>query len=1060
LRYEYDQTRGLRTIADLNGNVVTFTENAITHSSGQSIQLIRDHRDRIKEIIDPAGNALRYTYDLAGDLVTFTNQANVETRYEYLDDPEHYLDQAFDSLGRRVLKAVYEQNPETGQFEFKGVIDAAGNRIDDRDFDTDQNQGVVRDGNGNATTLVYDDRGNVLEEIDPLGNTTFRQYDDARNPDLETRIIDREGNITDREYDARGNLTTIVERGSTGEPLDPPVVTDFTYDSGNRVTSITNARDATTTFRYDTKGNLTGITNAEGNSAAFTYDSQGRRQTFTDFNGNTTTFEYASGDQPTRVIFADDTYQRFAYNQFGQVTLEEFYEADDTLVERRETKYDNSGRVLEEISGIEGDPNHPRTVVRKVYDGHLLDWEIIVNPASPNETPATPVDQRQSRITDFEYDANDNLIRQTDAEGGVVEFRYDANGNRVMLQDPVGNITTWVYDTLNRVSEERDPFYNEGLTIDQAVAELATPSGASCETNSPAEHVRLTCYDGEGNQTKAIDRNGRRREFEYDQAGRLLVEQWYNAPNHATAPAALVETISFTYDTLGNMLTASDSNSNYLFSYDTLNRLTSVDNNPDGTREVPRVILTYGYDAQGNVTLTQDDAGVTVESEYDQRNRLQIRKWFDADVPADETPDVDPARVDFLYNAAGREAEIRRYSDLDASILVGRTVRTYDLAGRSDLLTHRNAVDELLAGYDYDYDFSGLLVHEERTHQDAQFAQSIDYGYDLTGQLIDALFSGQDDEHYEYDANGNRITSQVGADQRTYTTGPANQLASDGIYRYEYDGEGNLVLKTEIATGEATVYEYDHRNRLVRVTIKPSAESDIILTEVEYTYDALNRRIAWIANGETIHFVYNGDNVWADFNEVGAAVARYLFGNQIDQNIARFQTEERLAWYLTNLHGSIRDLGSPSGSFAKHFSFAAFGDVLEQPSLTISDRFLFAAREFDIEIPTYYYRARSLDPIAGRFLSQDPQGFAAGDLNLYRFVVNSPTNATDPTGTIALATYAAIAAVGVSFTYGYLGAPADVSICAGLAVASLGIPPIGAFATIACTIYGFVVLID
>ncbi len=43
--------------------------------------------------------------------------------------------------------------------------------------------------------------------------------------------------------------------------------------------------------------------------------------------------------------------------------------------------------------------------------------------------------------------------------GGVVHFRYDAQGNRVLLQDPVGNITTWTYDTLNRVSEERDPFY-------------------------------------------------------------------------------------------------------------------------------------------------------------------------------------------------------------------------------------------------------------------------------------------------------------------------------------------------------------------------------------------------------------------------------------------------------------------------------------------------------------------------------------------------------------------------------------------------------------------------
>ena len=88
----------------------------------------------------------------------------------------------------------------------------------------------------------------MVREIDPLGNTTFREYNDPQNPDLETRIIDREGNITDREYDARGNVRKIVERGSESNPLATPVVTDFTYDSGNRVTSIRNAANVTTRF--------------------------------------------------------------------------------------------------------------------------------------------------------------------------------------------------------------------------------------------------------------------------------------------------------------------------------------------------------------------------------------------------------------------------------------------------------------------------------------------------------------------------------------------------------------------------------------------------------------------------------------------------------------------------------------------------------------------------------------------------------------------------------------------------------------------------------------------
>jgi hypothetical protein len=39
-----------------------------------------------------------------------------------------------------------------------------------------------------------------------------------------------------------------------------------------------------------------------------------------------------------------------------------------------------------------------------------------------------------------------------------------------------------------------------------------------------------------------------------------------------------------------------------------------------------------------------------------------------------------------------------------------------------------------------------------------------------------------------------------------------------------------------------------------------------------------------------------------------------------------------------------------------------------------------------------------MDPTTGRWLSQDPIGFAGGDGNLYRYVGNGPTDSTDPTG--------------------------------------------------------------
>jgi hypothetical protein len=51
-----------------------------------------------------------------------------------------------------------------------------------------------------------------------------------------------------------------------------------------------------------------------------------------------------------------------------------------------------------------------------------------------------------------------------------------------------------------------------------------------------------------------------------------------------------------------------------------------------------------------------------------------------------------------------------------------------------------------------------------------------------------------------------------------------------------------------------------------------------------------------------------------------------------------------------------------------------------------------------VETDLQYNRARYYDATTGRWISQDPMGFDAGDNNLYRYVQNKPTDATDPTG--------------------------------------------------------------
>jgi RHS repeat-associated protein len=72
----------------------------------------------------------------------------------------------------------------------------------------------------------------------------------------------------------------------------------------------------------------------------------------------------------------------------------------------------------------------------------------------------------------------------------------------------------------------------------------------------------------------------------------------------------------------------------------------------------------------------------------------------------------------------------------------------------------------------------------------------------------------------------------------------------------------------------------------------------------------------------------------------------------------------------------------------------------------------FTGREFDSESHLYYYRARYYDPSLGRFLTADPIGFASGDTNFYRYVLNNPNIYKDPSGKII--TIGAIILVGIA----------------------------------------------
>jgi RHS repeat-associated protein len=109
-------------------------------------------------------------------------------------------------------------------------------------------------------------------------------------------------------------------------------------------------------------------------------------------------------------------------------------------------------------------------------------------------------------------------------------------------------------------------------------------------------------------------------------------------------------------------------------------------------------------------------------------------------------------------------------------------------------------------------------------------------------------------------------------------------------------------------------------------------------------------------------------------------------------------------WLLPDNLGTTRDVIDNSGALVNHITYAAFGAITAitgasgQPLTQSPTRYLYTQRELDPTTHLNYHRARYYDPSAGRWLSEDPIGFAAGDANLARFVHNSPADFADSSG--------------------------------------------------------------
>ena len=92
------------------------------------------------------------------------------------------------------------------------------------------------------------------------------------------------------------------------------------------------------------------------------------------------------------------------------------------------------------------------------------------------------------------------------------------------------------------------------------------------------------------------------------------------------------------------------------------------------------------------------------------------------------------------------------------------------------------------------------------------------------------------------------------------------------------------------------------------------------------------------------------------------------------------------------------DSGSDMTTVVNHLIYDAFGRVTWESNATIDSLFLFTGRPFDSDTQLQNNLNRWYDAHVGRWLSEDPIGFAGGDGDLCRYVGNRVVDLIDSDG--------------------------------------------------------------
>ncbi len=463
----------------------------------------------LEKVTDPSGRSVKYSYELNKrtqryQLVSFTDAKEQTTRYQYGDDDDQEITSKLLTKIQlpkgNYIRNEYDANRRLSHTE-SGVYNVPTSQTDvdvktsyGSTISTRSKINVMRDG----TTSTYTYRFNANNRItDLLGEEDLKvkvKYEDPNNPLLPTSMKSNSANVSNIEYDKKGNVKKIKQSG------DGELITQMTYDDKNNLTSVTDPNGSTTYYTYDSKCNLTKIEAPEGVTINIT--------------------DHNSKGLPTRIIDPMNVETILEYNQYGNLKSSTLKALNLTLTTSAE--YDRLSRLKKVKDALlrtyqfEYDKNDNLTLVKDPMS-HETSYDYDEN------DNLTTITNAANRVTTLEYDDATDWLTSVEFEGAKKQFEYNEDGTLKSYTKPDKTTLDYNYDDLGRIASDGVYSYSYG---DNLLLRQISGGGSSLTFDYDGfNRISRTRYGGNSNVYE-YDNNGNctrvnNTRYEYDKLNRL-----------------------------------------------------------------------------------------------------------------------------------------------------------------------------------------------------------------------------------------------------------------------------------------------------------------------------------------------------------------------------------------------------------------------------------------------------------------------------------------------------------------------------------------------------------